>query len=92
MWALGCILAELLYGKPLFPGKDCMFVYLYIVTEQVVYVLEITGIPTIEELDALDIGSPKTRESLGRIKDITHRRLEEFLPNASEEGIYFDNN
>ena len=23
MWAVGCILAELLGRKPLFPGKDC---------------------------------------------------------------------
>ena len=22
MWSVGCIFAELLYGKPIFPGKD----------------------------------------------------------------------
>ena len=23
VWSVGCILAEMLNGKPLFPGKDC---------------------------------------------------------------------
>ena len=26
VWSVGCILAEMLSGKPLFPGKDCEFV------------------------------------------------------------------
>jgi mitogen-activated protein kinase 1/3 len=25
VWSVGCILAEMLSGKPLFPGKDCKF-------------------------------------------------------------------
>jgi len=25
MWSVGCILAELLGGKPLFKGRDCMY-------------------------------------------------------------------
>lgn len=25
VWSVGCILAEMLSGKPLFPGKDCMW-------------------------------------------------------------------
>jgi mitogen-activated protein kinase 1/3 len=25
VWSVGCILAEMLSGKPLFPGRDCMF-------------------------------------------------------------------
>lgn len=24
VWSVGCILAEMLSGKPLFPGRDCM--------------------------------------------------------------------
>lgn len=24
MWSVGCILAEMLTGRPLFPGRDCM--------------------------------------------------------------------
>lgn len=26
VWSVGCILAEMLSGKPLFPGKDCKFI------------------------------------------------------------------
>lgn len=25
VWSVGCILAEMLSGKPLFPGRDCMY-------------------------------------------------------------------
>jgi serine/threonine protein kinase len=25
VWSVGCILAEMLSGKPLFPGKDCQY-------------------------------------------------------------------
>lgn len=28
VWSVGCILAEMLSGKPLFPGKDCTFLSL----------------------------------------------------------------
>ena len=27
VWSVGCILAEMLSGKPLFPGKDCKFTH-----------------------------------------------------------------
>jgi mitogen-activated protein kinase 1/3 len=27
VWSVGCILAEMLSGKPLFPGKDCTEAY-----------------------------------------------------------------
>ena len=29
VWSVGCILAEMLSGKPLFPGRDCMFYCFY---------------------------------------------------------------
>jgi len=29
MWSVGCVLAEMLSGKPLFPGRDCKILSLY---------------------------------------------------------------
>lgn len=26
IWSVGCVLAEMLSGNPLFPGRDCKFV------------------------------------------------------------------
>ena len=37
MWSVGCILAELYTGFPLFPGENEM--------EQLAYIMEIKGIP-----------------------------------------------
>ena len=25
VWSVGCVLAEMLSGRPLFPGRDCTF-------------------------------------------------------------------
>ncbi len=38
MWSVGCIFAELLTGKPLFPGKD--------ETDQMEKISQIMGSPT----------------------------------------------
>lgn len=27
MWSVGCVLAEMLSGKPLFPGRDCTLAF-----------------------------------------------------------------
>jgi mitogen-activated protein kinase 1/3 len=27
MWSVGCVLAEMLSGQPLFPGRDCAYIY-----------------------------------------------------------------
>jgi serine/threonine protein kinase len=27
MWSVGCVLAEMLNGKPLFPGRDCTLLH-----------------------------------------------------------------
>jgi mitogen-activated protein kinase 15 len=45
MWSLGCILAEMLGGKPLFPGTSTM--------NQLEKILEITGMPSQADIDAV---------------------------------------
>ena len=27
VWSVGCVLAEMLSGKPLFPGRDCNLIF-----------------------------------------------------------------
>ena len=43
MWSLGCILAELLLGKPVFPGTSTL--------NQLDRVMEITGRPTADDIE-----------------------------------------
>ena len=42
MWSLGCILAELLLGKPLFPGKSTL--------DQFQRLVVVTGFPSKEDI------------------------------------------
>ena len=48
MWSCGCILGELLTGRPIFPGKSTM--------NQLDLIFGVTGVPSTEE--ASRIGSP----------------------------------
>ncbi len=45
MWSVGCILGELLGGKPMFPGTSTM--------NQLVRIIELTGPPTAEDIAAI---------------------------------------
>ena len=44
MWSVGCILGELLGGKPMFPGTSTL--------NQLDRICELTGMPTQEDIDA----------------------------------------
>merc|ERR1711916_380043 len=45
MWSVGCILGELLGGKPMFPGSSTM--------NQLDRIIEITGTPSPEDIEAI---------------------------------------
>ena len=45
IWAVGCILGELLNGKPIFPGSSTM--------NQLDRILEVTGRPSAEDVASL---------------------------------------
>ena len=45
MWSLGCILAELLQGKPIFPGTSTL--------NQLDRILEITGMPCKKDIESI---------------------------------------
>lgn len=71
VWSVGCILAEMLSGKPLFPGKDCksrrccidQYSYadvLLVDHHQLTLILDVLGTPTME--DYYGIKSRRARE------------------------------
>lgn len=71
VWSVGCILAEMLSGKPLFPGKDCTCDTLSYLFEkslnsgladhhQLTLILDVLGTPTME--DYYGIKSRRARE------------------------------
>lgn len=43
MWSVGCILAELFLGYPIFPGEN--------EKEQIMLIMEVLGVPPIEVIE-----------------------------------------
>jgi mitogen-activated protein kinase 1/3 len=98
VWSVGCILAEMLSGKPLFPGKDCMCSWswtclfekpnanhLRIDHHQLTLILDVLGTPTME--DYYGIKSRRAREyirSLPFKKKVPFRTL---FPNTSDLAL-----
>lgn len=76
VWSVGCILAEMLSGKPLFPGRDYH--------HQLTLILDVLGTPTMD--DFYGIKSRRARDyirSLPFKKRIPFARL---FPNANPMG------
>ncbi|PHJ24641.1 cmgc mapk family [Cystoisospora suis] len=77
MWSLGCILGELLSGRPIFPGTSTM--------NQLERIMTITGRPSAEDIEAIKSPFAATMmESLpaGKVKS-----MREAFPNASPEAL-----
>jgi len=77
MWSIGCILGELLGGKPMFPGTSTM--------NQLDRIIEVTGRPTKEDIDAIQ--SEFAATMLDSLPDTEPRSLQSLYPNASEDAI-----
>jgi len=78
MWAVGCILGEMLLGKPLFPGSSTM--------NQLEKVVEVTGMPTAEAVSHMR--SPFAKTMLESIASTNARKvdLRTLIPSASPEA------
>ncbi len=72
MWAVGCILGEMIVGKPIFPGNSTM--------NQLERVLELTGRPTAE--DVASIRSPFAATMLESVAGVRQKALADFFPGA----------
>lgn len=77
MWACGCILGELINGKPIFPGTSTM--------NQLDRILEVTGRPNAEDIESIQ--SPFAATMLESMRAPATPRLEATFPSASPEAL-----
>lgn len=79
IWAVGCILAEMLLGRPLLPGTSTL--------DQIEKVFELTGQPTAEDLEQLR--SATSEQLLSSVKVLPRKPLHELVPKAPPDALDF---
>ena len=88
MWAVGCILAEMLHGKPVFPGTSTI--------NQVEKITELTGLPPTDQLDDISpfasamvssITSLHTATDLSHDREAMRRKFERRFERGSDDAI-----
>ncbi len=79
MWSLGCILGEMLMGKPIFPGNSTL--------NQLDRILTLTGRPSSEDIDAIE--SKLAFTMLEGIPPTKTKSYHQMFPTASDEAIDF---
>ncbi|TIB82469.1 Pkinase-domain-containing protein [Wallemia mellicola] len=79
IWSVGCILAEMLSGRPLFPGRDYH--------HQLTLILDILGTPTLDEFYA--ISSRRSRDYIRALPFRKKRSFSQLFPDASPEAVDF---
>jgi len=78
MWAVGCILGELLGGRPIFPGGSTL--------DQLERICQVTGKPTTDDLEAIQ--SQYASTLLEHLKyPAAPRTLREIYPKAPVEAL-----
>ncbi|KAG2526463.1 hypothetical protein JM18_003867 [Phytophthora kernoviae] len=77
MWAVGCIVAEMVTGRPAFPGTSTM--------NQLERILDVTGPPSQDDIES--IKSPFANTMLESLPTPKQKPLEEFFPKASPEAL-----
>lgn len=79
VWSVGCILGEMLSGRPLFPGRDYH--------HQLTLILDVLGTPTLEEFYA--INSRRSRDYIRALPFRKKRNFADVYPNASVAAVDF---
>lgn len=90
IWSVGCVLAEMLSGKPLFPGRDCKIVgcarniICSLVSSdhhQLSIILDILGTPSLDDFYA--ITSQRSREYLRALPFRKKKPFSQLFPEAN---------
>ncbi|KAK4140607.1 cmgc mapk erk1 protein kinase [Dichotomopilus funicola] len=77
VWSVGCILAELLGGRPFFKGRDYV--------DQLNQILHILGTPNEETLSR--IGSPRAQEYVRNLPFMAKKVFPALFPNANPDAL-----
>ncbi|RDB30603.1 Mitogen-activated protein kinase CPK1 [Hypsizygus marmoreus] len=77
MWSVGCVLAEMLSGKPLFPGRDYH--------HQLSIILDILGTPSIDDFYA--ITSARSKEYIRALPFRKKKNFQQLFPKANPLAI-----
>ena len=76
VWSVGCILAEMLSGRPLFPGTDYH--------NQLALIIDILGTPKMDDFNA--IKSRRAKEYIRMIPFKRKKSFAELFPNANPDA------
>ncbi|WVN87086.1 uncharacterized protein L203_102262 [Cryptococcus depauperatus CBS 7841] len=79
VWSIGCILAEMLSGKPLFPGKDYH--------HQLALILDVLGTPSLDDFHA--ITSKRSKDYIRSLPFRKKKTFQSLFPHASPQAIDF---
>ncbi|CAH7668194.1 kinase-like domain-containing protein [Phakopsora pachyrhizi] len=77
IWSVGCILAEMLNGKPLFPGRDYH--------HQLTLILDVLGTPSLDDFYA--ISSHRSRDYIRALPFKKKKPFSQLYPNASALAV-----
>ena len=77
VWSVGCILAELLGGRPFFKGRDYV--------DQLNQILHILGTPNEETLSR--IGSPRAQDYVRNLPVMPKRSFQQMFPSANPDAL-----
>jgi len=77
LWSVGCILGELLSGKPIFPGTSAI--------NQLERIIEVTDRPSKTDID--DIKSQFATNMLETLQDVDKRELSDIYPSADSNCL-----
>lgn len=77
IWSVGCVLAEMLSGKALFPGRDYH--------HQLSLILEILGTPSLDDFYA--INSARSREYIRALPFRKKKNFAQLFPNANPLAV-----